>query len=142
MNNRNTLTFWKNDWSPFADFHRDFGSLFDEQSRALLTPACDVEEREAHFLLSLEVPGMNKDDFNIEVENDRIVISGERRASEDRKENGVLISERRFGKFRRAFSVPAGFDADKVQANYKDGVLLVTLPKAEVPARRQIKVVS
>jgi HSP20 family protein len=105
-------------------------------------PACDVEEADNHFLISLEMAGVPKDQIKVEFHDGQIVISGERRYEAKKKENGQSYSERRYGRFQRAFTLPAGVDADKVEANYQDGVLRLYIPKTESAKPRQIKVTN
>jgi HSP20 family protein len=89
------------------------------------SPSWDAEETDSHYLLSMDVPGVSKDQLNVEFQGSHLLISGERQ---------------RFGKFRKAFTLPKGVDASKVEANCTDGVLRVYLPKAESVKPRQIKV--
>ncbi|WP_158247353.1 Hsp20/alpha crystallin family protein, partial [Pseudomonas sp. FW306-02-H05-AA] len=74
-------------------------------------------------MLSLEMPGIPKDDIKIEIADNTVTVSGERRAEDKKKENGAWYGERRYGKFQRSFTLPAGIDSNKVEANYQDGVL-------------------
>ncbi len=153
--NNNGLTvwpaIWKDAWSPISDLRREFDRLFDDwatpTSRGLRTeytfvPACDVEEDEEHYLLTLEMAGMKKDDIKLEVNDGQLTISGERHQENKRTEDGRRYSERRFGKFQRSFALPVGVDASRVEANYQDGILRVMLPKAESSKPRQIKIGS
>lgn len=103
-------------------------------------PACDVEETKDHFLLSVEMPGIAKDDIKLEVVDDHITITGEKRKKEKHSENGHWYRERSYGKFTRTFSLPAGTKADSIEADYSDGVLSVLIPKAETIKPRQIKI--
>jgi len=149
----NYLTRRNDLWSPLADFRREMDSLFDDffsptNARAtgntnhVWTPACDVAEEEGHYMLSLEVPGIPKDEIKIEVADNTVTISGERQSKNEKKEKGAWYGERRYGKFQRSFTLPAGIDADKIEANYQDGVLSLMVPKAESAKPRQIKIGS
>jgi len=151
MNTNNGLTTWRDAWSPISEFRREFDRLFDDwttpTARTLRTesqfvPACDVEEGEDHYLLTLEMAGVKKDDIKLEVIDNQIVISGERRQENQKKAAGQAYSERRFGRFQRNFALPAGVDAEKVEANYQDGILRVMVPKAESAKPRQIKITN
>ena len=145
----NYLTFNHNrNWSPLSDLRREMDKIFDDywtspSGRSLTdmdtqwSPACDVDEGEDHYLISLEMAGVPKDQVKVEFENNQLVISGERRAE---TKKGQTYSERRYGKFQRSFTLPAGIDAEKVEANYQDGILRVYLPKAESAKPRQIKI--
>lgn len=133
-----------------ADFRRDVERLFDDfwsmpasagnELTASWSPIADIDEGDDHYMLSLEIPGMKKDDLRIEMLGNQVVISGERKTEEQRKEKGRLYSERRFGRFQRSFALPAHVDADKIEAQYQDGVLKVYVPKSEAAKPRQIKI--
>lgn len=151
MNTHNGLTTWRDVWNPISEFRREFDRLFDDWATPApksmrqdghFIPACDVEEGEDHYLLTLEMAGVKKEDVKLEVIDNQIVISGERRQESQRKDTGQAYSERRFGRFQRSFALPAGVDAEKVEANYQDGILRVLVPKAESARPRQIKITN
>jgi HSP20 family protein len=151
MNANNGLTVWRDAWSPISDFRREFDRLFDDwasptprglRADQTFVPACDVEEGEDHFLVTLEMAGIKKEDIKLEVNDGQLTISGERRHETRQKGEGHWYSERRFGKFQRSFALPAGIDANRVEANYQDGILRVMLPKAESSKPRPIKINS
>jgi len=103
-------------------------------------PALDVHEDADNFTICVEVPGLKREDIGVSLQDGALVISGERKA--EKVEDGVEIhrQERFYGKFQRALTLPAPVAADKVKAQYKDGVLTVTLPKAEEAKPKQIDV--
>lgn len=145
----NGLRLWTQDFNTMSDFRRDFDRLFDEwltparkelRTESHFVPVCDVEEQDDHYLLTLEMAGVKKDDIKMEVVDNHIVISGERRNESRKQAEGGIYSERRFGKFQRTFTLPAGVDAAHVEANYQDGVLYIVVPKAETAKPRQIKI--
>jgi HSP20 family protein len=148
--NNTPMTLWRNTWSPANELRRELDSLFDwsrstsawASDEATLSPACDVQEEEGNYLLSLEVPGMAKEDIKIETLENQIVVSGERKFEAKKSTGAFLYSERRFGKFRRVFALPAHIDAEKVEAHYQDGVLRVLVPKAESSKARQVKITN
>jgi HSP20 family protein len=134
-----------------ADFRRELERVFDDfwtmpaMSQAIETspawaPAADIDEESDHYMLSLEVPGLKKDELKIEMLGDHIVISGERKHEERKEKKGALYSERRFGRFQRTFAIPSHVDGSKIEAQYQDGVLKVYVPKAEAAKPRQIKI--
>ena len=137
-------------WAPLAELHREMNRLFDDiwspglnTSRALNAewrPAAEVEEAEDHYLLSLEMAGVPRDQIKIEVVDNQIMISGERSRQIKHKQEGQTYSERQFGKFQRSFALPTGVDASRVEANCQDGILRVYIPKAESAKPRQIKI--
>jgi HSP20 family protein len=104
------------------------------------TPALDVYEEPDHFLVRAELPGMKKEEIEVSLHNGTLSISGERKTEQKRKDAEVYRSERFFGKFQRTVSLPAAVAADKVTAQYKDGVLTITLPKTEEAKPKQINV--
>lgn len=148
--NNNVMTLWRNTWGPENELRRELDSLFDwtrttpywATDEATLRPACDVQEEEASYLLTLEVPGVAKEDIKIETLENQIIVSGERKLETKKNSNTYLYSERRFGKFHRTFALPSHIDTDKVEAHYQDGVLRVLVPKAESAKARQVKITN
>ncbi len=145
------LTFLRENMNPMNEFSRDFDRLFDDwltpASRvqrvdSYFVPACDVDEQEDHYLLTLEMAGVKKDDIKMEVIGNQVIVSGERRNESRTQETGKSYSERRYGKFQRAFGLPAGVDTTQLEANYQDGILRVVIPKAETAKPRQIKITN
>lgn len=92
--------------------------------------AVDLIDAEEAFEARFEVPGLAKEDLEVEIIADRLIVRGTKRMDQRRREAGCLITERAFGSFQRAISVPSGVRTDGVKAQYTDGVLSVTLPKA------------
>ena len=100
-------------------------------------PRVDVVEDEKAFEIQLAVPGMNKEDFKIELNESELTISGERKFSKERKESHFRTIETQYGKFMRTFALPENVDGSKIQAQYQNGLLVLTLPKDEKKAVRQ-----
>ncbi len=100
----------------------------------------DIEESADHILLSFDVPGMKEGDFSIKIEDNYLVISGERKREESKDNSNVIYSRRSYGKFQKAFLLPETVDATKVEADYREGVLRVYLPKIEKPKDSAIEV--
>ena len=150
MRTNNSLSTWRDGWSPISEFRREFDRLFDDwtpsshglRTESSFAPACDVEEAEDHYLLSLEMAGVKKEDVRIEVMDNQLFITGERKTESGSPPGGPLYRERRFGKFSRSFALPAGLDADKVEAHYQDGILRVIVPKVESAKPRQIQITN
>jgi HSP20 family protein len=94
-------------------------------------PKVDVFEDEKAFEVHVAVPGMNKEDFKIDVNEDRLTISGERRVKKERNENHFRSVETQYGSFSRTFSLPENIDKNKIEAEYKNGILELVLPKDE-----------
>ncbi|MBV9126682.1 MAG: Hsp20/alpha crystallin family protein [Verrucomicrobia bacterium] len=103
-------------------------------------PAVDLYHDKDSVLVRAELPGMNKEDIHVSLHEDVLTLSGERRQEKSHNEKGNLRSERYFGKFERRFTLPVRVDSRRVAASYEDGVLTVTLPKAEEAKPRQIEV--
>ena len=112
-----------------------------EEAAGDLVPAMDVKEREGDYVVKTEMPGVNKDDINITMENGVLTISGETRSETEEKEGERLVrQERRYGKYTRSLRLGAQVDEKGIKANYKDGVLELILPKAEEVKPKKITV--
>ena len=104
------------------------------------TPALDLVEDKDGFVATVELPGLNKDCIEVAFEDGILTISGERKAEERKETDGVHRTERVFGTFSRSVRLPKPVDEAKVKAAYKDGILTVSLPIAEVAKPKQIEV--
>src|ERR1700722_8486536 len=104
------------------------------------SPAFDVYEEKDNFIVKAELPGMKKEDINVSLHDGDLIISGERKSETRREGTEIYRAERFFGKFQRSIPLPATVAASNVKAEYKDGVLTVTLPKSEEAKPRQIEV--
>ena len=127
---------------PFAtEFDRLFNQLFDRNEAARRwVPAMDLVEHDDHFVLRADLPGMVEDDVSIEVRDNTLRISGERKAEHEQRERGWYRVERQFGKFSRALTLPEGVNADAIEANFDHGVLEVRIPKPEERKPRRIEI--
>ena len=108
--------------------------------RSLAGPAVDITDRAEVIVVKAELPGLDKDDFTLEVEADRLILRGEKKAEKEQKEGTCVIREAHYGSFYRAIPLPATVDRDKAEAAYKHGVLTVTLPKTADAKSRRVKV--
>ena len=127
---------------PFSsEFNRLFDTLFDESRAQGCVPAMHLVEADDHFLLKADLPGLSEDDVAIEIRDNTLTISGERKSEYETREGGWYRVERATGQFSRALSLPEGVDADAVTAEFSKGVLEVRVPKPEArkPRRVQIK---
>lgn len=104
------------------------------------SPALDVYEDADAVTVKLELAGMKKDDFDIALQDDMLTISGERKSENDKREGESFRSERVFGAFSRTVTLPGPVKSAEVTAAYQDGILVVTLPKAEEAKPRKIQV--
>ncbi|MFM8269314.1 MAG: Hsp20/alpha crystallin family protein [Pseudomonadota bacterium] len=103
-------------------------------------PPCDVEETDSHYVVSLDVPGMAKENLHVEVSDDNLIISGSRKEERVTKKTEPQVSERYQGKFFRSMSFPGLTEQSKIEAVYKDGVLRVAVPKAPEAKRKTITI--
>ena len=104
------------------------------------SPALDVYDEKDSLLVKVELPGMKKEDIQINLQNGVLTVSGERKHEFEKKEGETFRSERYFGKFQRSVTLPTQVASDGIKASYKDGVLAIRLPKAEEAKPRQIDV--
>lgn len=134
-----TLVRWQpaREWSAFgADVDRFFDTFFqtrggDAGGHRRWVPAMDLVETDDSLVLKADLPGLSEEDVTVEVDDNVLTVSGERRAEHERKEDGYHRIERSFGHFSRSVTVPEGIDEDKVTASFNDGVLEVRIPKPE-----------
>ena len=117
--------------------HADAGSG-DEFERADWTPASDIYETESSYLIAMDLPGIDREALEIDIDDNRLIVKGTRAIEESKQHR----SERPRGKFLRTFSVPGSVDQGKIGAEYKDGVLQIRLPKRteQKPKRIDIKI--
>ena len=129
-------------FDPFAmmrrlseEMDRAFGSTFGLQRSmghaGMWAPPIEVREKDNHVEICAELPGMSKDDVKVQVTDEGIIIEGEKRREEERKEGGTYHSERSYGHFYRMIPLPDGADSEKAKAEFKNGVLQVHVPIAE-----------
>jgi HSP20 family protein len=103
-------------------------------------PAVDISESADALALSVELPGMKKEDVQITLENNVLTIAGERKFEKDVKEENYHPIERAYGSFARSFTVPGNLRHDQIQASFDSGVLTITLPKADEAKPRKISI--
>ena len=108
-----------------------FNQDFSGGSLSSFSPKVDIAETESEFEIQLHVPGMNKSDFDIDLNKDQITISGERKMEKENKGKNFHSVESYYGNFNRTFYLPDVINKDKVDASYVDGILTITLPKDE-----------
>ncbi|MBD2431236.1 MULTISPECIES: Hsp20/alpha crystallin family protein [Fischerella] len=138
-------------WEPFREIdtlQRQMNRLFDELMPTVretangitFVPAAEMEETPDAIHLKLEVPGMDAKDLDVQVSADSVSIMGERKSETKTEEKGMTRTEFRYGKFQRVIPLPARVQNTNVQAEYKDGILKLTLPKAEEEKNKVVKV--
>ena len=142
-----TLVKWNPTRSLITDFDRIFDSMFTHDSQRLslaqsCMPAVDVTETETEFLLSADMPGLDKKDVSIDIHDGVITIKGESAIDNEKSTDDYRIRERQLGSFNRSFRLPDNVNEVKVAAKFKNGVLKITLPKTKkvLPEGRRIKI--
>jgi len=140
-------------WEPFRDLvssQKEFDRLFRDAfspffrqgdlSTRTWAPPVDIYEDSNNLVLKADLPGVDSKDVEIKVENGTLYLSGERKFEKEVKEENYHRVERSYGAFSRSFSLPNSIDSDKVVAEYKDGQLILTMPKREESKPKTIKV--
>jgi len=138
-------------WDPFRElstiqdrmnrlFQESYGGQDQELSTSAFAPPVDVYEDEHNIVLKVEVPGIDEKDIDIRLENNTLVVRGERKFEKEEKEENYHRVERRYGSFVRSFSLPNTVDTENVQATYDKGVLKIALAKKAEAKPKQIKV--
>jgi HSP20 family protein len=141
-------------WEPLRELaslqnemNRLFGTVFDAPATGgnggtlrRWMPAMDLVETGDHFVLRADLPGLSEEDVNIEVEDNVLTVSGERKAEHETSEEGYHRVERAFGSFSRSLTLPEGVDAESVAASFDRGVLEITIPKPEQRKPRKISI--
>lgn len=128
------------------DFPAFFNDVFDRlatDEKAAWIPSVNIIERENDFKIDLAVPGLDKKDFNIEVENNMLVVSGERKEEKVEEKDKVTRREFHYGSFKRSFTLPETANVEKINASYNNGVLSLSISKKEEVkqnAKRQVSV--
>jgi HSP20 family protein len=122
--------------------HREIDRLFSEFAQGIgqdgvqLVPKIEVSETDKQIEISAEMPGLERKDVDISIEDDMLTVRGEKKLEEEKKDKNVQHSERSYGVFYRVLQLPSGVDPSAIQATMSNGVLKVTIPK---PARSQPK---
>jgi HSP20 family protein len=132
---------------PFTTLHQEIDRLFDEFLRGWPTggratefvPEMDVTETDKEIEITVELPGLQEKDVQVNVADNLLTIEGEKKAEKEEKNKNYRLYERSYGSFSRTIELPAGIDADAIKANLSNGVLKVTVPK---PAPAQVKQVA
>ena len=136
-------------WDPYRSllgFKRNMDRIFSDYDddaptqTSTWSPAVDIFETKDNLVLRAELPGVDKKDVKINVENNILSISGERKFSDEIKRDDYHRVERTYGSFFRSFTLPTRVDNEKIEAGYRDGVLEISLPKKEESKPRQIEI--
>ena len=129
-------------FEPLLNLDREISNILDDGSfgTSVWTPAVDVAENENEVQVKVELPGVSKDDVKITMQENILTIRGEKKQDKETKNTEYHRVERSYGSFQRSFTLPTSVKHDKIEASYNDGVLTVTLPKAEEAKPKQIEV--
>jgi HSP20 family protein len=141
-------------WNPWREmpalpgrFNRFFddpffriGHMADDSDLGMWNPAVDLYEKADHFMIKAELPGVDKNNIKIDLKDRLLTLSGERTEDNEVKEENYYRRERSYGKFQRVFTLPADVDADKIKAEFKDGVLQIEVPKPEQKQAKQVTI--
>lgn len=148
----NQLEAWRDRrFSAMTPFDRLFADLNDLLGTGMLESpawstrterplACDLRETGDAYLVSFDIPGVDKTDIDIDVTGNTLTIRGERKEERKEGEGRSRFSERRYGSFQRSFTLPTDVNAERVEASYDNGVLCVAIPKSPEAKRRKIEV--
>jgi HSP20 family protein len=141
-------------WNPMREmfnFRRQMSHLFDDAFSPIVrddvklslwdwNPVVDVYDNDENIVINAELPGIDKKDINIDVKDGVLTLKGERSYDNEVKKDKYYRRERSFGRFERAFQLPADVDPEKISADYKDGILKIGIPKPEEQKPKQITV--
>ncbi len=133
---------------PFGAMACNIDRMFDEmftgrptdESETGWVPRADVHENDNAFIVQLDLPGVEKDNVKVKFEDDKLVVSGERKHESNVDEKNFHRVERVYGSFTRSISVPKDVDSEKISASFKNGVLEITLPKADEVKAKEIEI--
>lgn len=143
MNSKNIVTLAKPAAAlrPFENLGQVFEDLFDLPASSARTPQIDIKETDKTVEVSVALPGVKKEDINLDLTENTLAIECERREEKEEKgEGGYRVREQSYGRFYRSFSLPASVKTGEAKAVYKDGALKITMPKQKSGKARQITI--
>ena len=124
----------------FSDILDEFFNESMNYRNDSFMPSVDISETEDDFEFSVALPGLNKEDITVDIENGRLSISGERKFENEENEKNYHRLETGYGSFSRSFHLPDTVDENSIEAAYKDGILHITIAKNEQKVKKQIKI--
>lgn len=144
---------------PVSQLHREIDRLFDEafsgfpgvfrnrwewpeETSLILSPSIDIKESETDYVVSVEVPGVAKDDVDIRLEGNRLTIRGEKKQEKKEDKENYHCVERHYGSFERTLTLPQDANVDDVSANFKDGVLTIDIKRKAKSAPKEVRKVE
>ena len=116
------------------------GRMDDDTGMGRWNPAVDLYEKDDHFVIKAELPGVNKKNIAIDLKDRVLTLSGERSYENEVKEENYFRRERSYGKFQRGFTLPADVDSDKIKAEFNDGLLQIEVPKPEEQKPKKVTI--
>ena len=142
---------WQDPFRDLETIQNEMNKLFDsslvgwrDRDAGLLegvwNPAVDIYDSKDNVMVKADIPGMKKDEIDVSVHRDTLIIKGEKKREKETKESDFVRTERYYGSFNRAIRLPSEVQADKVNAAYKNGVLELVLPKKEESKPKQLKI--
>lgn len=140
----NQLDLWRKSFNPFLDFGALAESMFRNEfpldARRLLRTPCEISETATNYELRFDLPGMKREDIKIDLHENTLTVSGERREERKEEKGKVHYSEMSYGSFSRSYQFPAPVEPEKAEARFENGVLTVSVAKASSAKARQITV--
>ena len=135
-------------FSPLADFRREIDDIFDRffgrsialRDEEIFTPRIEVAEDEKSYLVKAELPGMDKNDIEVTLDDNVLTLKGEKKEEKEEKGKKSYYKETRYGSFYRQIPFPESIDEEKVNAKFKKGVLSLVIPKKEAKNKKSIKI--
>jgi len=152
---RSGLPLVRGEESPFYNFQQEMNRVFEDFFKGLdvapieafgggfgkFSPSLDVKEDDKEMIITAELPGLEEKDFEILLKDNNLTIKGEKREEKEDKDKDYYRLERSYGAFSRVIALPDGIDATKVDANFKNGVLKITLPRT-AEAKNKVKKIA
>ena len=138
----NLKLYNKNPWGFLSEIDKDFDSFWAVPKDKSSFPACDYHEDKDNYFISMDLPGLKKENLKINYANQILTVSGERKEefSKELKENNSRFSEKFYGSFKRSFHLPSSIEENKVEAQFLNGVLELVLPKTSLSRGKEIPV--
>ena len=128
----------------FNTFNRRFGfddsTMNEELENAVWSPLTDISENKDQYILKMDLPGVSKENLKLSFNDGELIISGERKQEKEDKDSKYHRIERTYGKYFRSFTLPQTIQADKINAEFKDGQLTVTVPKSEEAKPKELEI--
>ena len=128
----------------FNTFNRRYGfddsSTNEELENAVWSPLTDISENKDQYILKMDLPGVSKENLKLSFHDGELIISGERKQEKEDKDSKYHRIERTYGKYYRSFTLPQTIQADKINAEFKDGQLTITVPKSEEAKPKELEI--